>query len=445
MIKSYKSQTTSGNHASIQEYNNSNFHEDLQKQDSRNTLLPSNHYVQTLKPYIPTSHKVWEQPHKEKILKLDWNESTLPPSPLVTQALQEYLNTGVLQWYPDTKNTELYTLLAQYVGVDSNQIEVFGGSDCAHEYILQVFLDTNTKVLIVSPTYDNFRARAQGIGINTYFFPLSSDFSLNFEALNEAIINYTPQMVYVCNPNNPTGTAYCSTQLQNLIQAHPYTIFLIDEAYYEFCGQTLSHLTTTYKNLIITRTFSKAFGLASFRVGYCISHAQNITLINKLRNPKSLSAFAQIAATYALKDEQYMWAYVEEIKNAREWFNTQLDDLDIKTYPSSANFILISHIEDLYRLLEQHQIFIRDYRHIIPNHFRITIGTRTQMEKVIEVLRGGGNNKTIYVIFLLFIHASNFPFCTIFTSKILLVLCLLYLYHTHSTTSIPSHIFRNPY
>ena len=422
----------------------SNFHEDLQEQDSKNTLLPSNHYVQTLKPYIPTSHKVWEQPHKEKILKLDWNESTLPPSPLVTQALQEYLNTGVLQWYPDTKNTELYTLLAQYVGVDSDQIEVFGGSDCAHEYILQVFLDTNTKVLIVSPTYDNFRARAQGIGINAYFFPLSSDFSLNFEALNEAIINYAPQMVYVCNPNNPTGTTYCSTQLQNLIQAHPYTIFLIDEAYYEFCGQTLSHLTTTYKNLIVTRTFSKAFGLASFRVGYCISHAQNIALINKLRNPKSLSAFAQIAATHALKDEQYMWAYVEEIKNAREWFHTQLDDLDIKTYPSSANFILVSHIEDLYRLLEQHQIFIRDYRHIIPNHFRITIGTRTQMEKVIEVLRGGGNNKTIYVIFLLFIHTSNFPFYTIFTPKILLVLCLLYLYHTHSI-SIPSHIFRNPY
>ncbi|WP_395003414.1 pyridoxal phosphate-dependent aminotransferase [uncultured Helicobacter sp.] len=349
-----------------------------------------NHHIRTLKPYIPISHKVWECAHREDILKLDWNESTIPPSPLVTQGLYHFLDHGFLQWYPDTHNTELYALLAKYARVDSEQIEIFGGSDCAHEYILQVFLDTGDKALIVAPTYDNFRSRAQGIGITTHFFYLTKDFMLDFDALDRAIIHHTPQMVYICNPNNPTGIVYDSVQLQNLIQTHSNTMFLIDEAYYEFCAQTLAPLTVTHKNLIITRTFSKAFGLASFRIGYCISHAQNIALLNKLRNPKSLSALAQVAAIHALKDESYMWAYVKEVQRAKEWFDTQIRSLGIKTYHSAANFILISHTHDLCRLLERHHIYIRDYRHIIPNHFRITIGTHTQMQKVYKALNGGG-------------------------------------------------------
>lgn len=352
--------------------------------------LPINRYIKTLKPYIPISHKIWEHTHKKEILKLDWNESTIPPSPLVLQGLHDLLDSGFLQWYPDIHNTELYELLARYACVDSGQLEIFGGSDCAHEYILQVFLDTGAKVLIVAPTYDNFRSRAQGIGIETIFFPLVADFTLDFALLEQAIAHHAPQMVYICNPNNPTGIAYDSVALHCLIRSHNTTMFLIDEAYYEFCAQTLAPLTRTHKNLIITRTFSKAFGLASLRIGYCISHTHNIALLNKLRNPKSLSAFAQVAAIHALKDLPYMWAYVKEVRRAREWFSTQIRALGIKTYHSVANFVLLSHTHDLCELLERHHIFIRDYRHIIPNHFRITIGTHAQMQRVLEVLHKGG-------------------------------------------------------
>ena len=346
----------------------------------------ANRYVRALKPYIPISHKIWDLSHKENILKLDWNESTLPPSPLVRQALMDFLDNGYLQWYPNTHNTELYALLSQYTKVDSSQIEIFAGSDCAHEFILQTFLDTESKVLIIAPTYDNFRARAQGIGIKIEFFSLALDFELDFESLHKMIVRCNPQMVYICNPNNPTGKVYENLQLHNLIQTHNQVMFLIDEAYYEFCLQTLAPFTTKHKNLIITRTFSKAFGLASFRVGYCISHPENITFLNKLRNSKSLSTFAQIAALCAIKDTQYMQKYVNEVIKAREWFISKIRNLGIKAYDSQTNFVLISHKDNLYELLENHQIFIRDYRHIIPNHFRITIGTKPQMQKVFEVL-----------------------------------------------------------
>ena len=345
-----------------------------------------NNFIQNLKPYIPIPHKIWEIENRQEILKLDWNESTIAPSPKVISALQDFLVNGNLNWYPNTHNNELYDELSQYCKLDSTNIEIFASSDCLHEYILSVFLNVGDKVCIVSPTYDNFRSRAQGIGIQTLFFDLDSNFDLNFKCFFDYLKTNVPQMVYICNPNNPTGKFYNKENLQRLIEYFGNILFVIDEAYFEFCNKNLSDCIKKYKNLIITRTFSKAFGLASFRIGYCLSQSQNIDLLNKLRNPKSISQFAQIAAISALQDMAYMKKYVKEVAESRIYFIESMRKMGLKIYDSEANFALAECKQNLYAMLETKGIFIRNYSHIIPNHYRITIGTMSQMKRVIKTI-----------------------------------------------------------
>lgn len=350
-------------------------------------MLPLNHAIMDLKPYSPTPHKIWELKNTSEILKLDWNEASISPSPKVAENLAEFLQNGHLNWYPNTKNLALYEALVHYTGLKCENIELFASSDCAHEFILSVFLNVNDKIAIITPTYDNFRARAQGVGVKTLNFALNNDFTLDFEALRKFLAQNAPKSCYICNPNNPTGKIYPQNELLKIISEFKNMIFIIDEAYFEFCGQSLARFIPECKNLIITRTFSKAFGLASFRVGYVLSSAQNIAFLNKLRNSKSLTQFAQIAALSALSDISYMQNFVREVKLARENFSRDLKNLGLKFYESKANFILLESERNLAQELEMRGIFIRDYNHIIKNHYRISIGTRSQMSRVGENLR----------------------------------------------------------
>ncbi len=121
------------------------------------------------------------------------------------------------------------------------------------------------------------------------------------------------QKSYICNPNNPTGTLHDILKLESLITKYGDMLFVIDEAYYAFCGKSVAYLLPNIQNLIITRTFSKAFGLASFRIGYCLSSAQNIAALNLFRNAKNITHLSQVAAIAALKDKEYMESYVKEI------------------------------------------------------------------------------------------------------------------------------------
>ena len=124
-------------------------------------------------------------------------------------------------------------------------------------------------------------------------------------------------MVYICNPNNPTGNVHSKEYIEYLLEEYPDTLFLVDEAYYEFSGITVKDLVLRYDNLLISRTMSKAFALANFRLGYLIASKDNIQFINKIRNPKNLSTLAQEAACAALSDVDYMWRYVEEVKRGK--------------------------------------------------------------------------------------------------------------------------------
>jgi histidinol-phosphate aminotransferase len=169
-------------------------------------------------------------------------------------------------------------------------------------------------------------------------------------------------------------------------------MFFIDEAYYEFSGSTVVNLISNYSNLIIFRTFSKAFGLAGIRLGYIISNKYNIEVINKIRNGKEVSSIAQLAASCILENYGLVKQRVNELIITRNLFFDKLNNLsNYEVFPSSANFLLLRHVKskEIIFALNQCKILVRDRSsmHLLDNCFRITIGTKDEMERVLNVLK----------------------------------------------------------
>ncbi len=353
-----------------------------------------NEFVRGLLPYKVVSHKAWEIEDKASILKLDWNESTYPPSPKVKEALIKFASNGLMNWYPDVDNIKLREKLAEYSEVDRSNIEYFASSDGLHEYIIRAFFNPGDVITLLSPTYDNFRAVSESVGAKIDYYVLSEERGFKFDvSLFEAHINkIKPRIVYICNPNNPTGTVISASILEHLVKEFNEVLFIIDEAYYEFEKVTAKKLAIECENIVICRTFSKAFGLASFRVGYAISSKSNISNLGKIRNPKNISACAQVAALAALEDIEYMTSYVGEVEKGKIFFRESMVGLNVSVADSlsGGNYLLLKLgnkkkkiIEDL----EKNLIFVRNFENIILDEYlRITMGSVDQMKRVVTVI-----------------------------------------------------------
>lgn len=352
-----------------------------------------NRFLKSLSPYKVSSQEAWKMAEDEDVLKLDWNESTVAPSPKVLSALEAGIK-GKLNWYPNVDNRELTKRLAEYAGVGIDFVQYFSSSDDLHEYVIRAFCSSEDRITIVSPTYDNFRVIAESMGALVKFFHLDSDFKFQIEDFNRHVKETDSKLVYLCNPNNPSGTEYNLEVLTNILSENPDRFFIVDEAYFEFGGHTAVPLTSKFDNLLITRTFSKAFGLASFRVGYAISDAHNIAILNKIRNPKSIAALSQAAALAALEDVAYMRNYVKEVLLAKQEFAKGLKKLGFRIHAGAGNFVLVElekkRKSELIHFLQNQKIFLRDYSHVprMENFFRITIGTREQMIYVTRCIQG---------------------------------------------------------
>lgn len=358
-----------------------------------------NKYLRNLKPYKLASHKIWIVKPNERtdVLKLDWNESTIPPSPQVKKAIGELLEQPTFfNLYPTTYNTELMQLLSEYTDLPIDNIQYFASSDALHEYICKVYISVGDPIMIVGPSYDNFRLTCQANGAEVYYFNYTDDFLFDAVKFEREIYEKEPAVVYICNPNNPTGNLHSVEYIEHLLNEFVDTLFLIDEAYYEFAGQSAKDLVLKYDNILISRTMSKAFGLANFRIGYLLASKDNVQFINKIRNPKNLTTFAQAAAIAALRDTAYMWKYVKEVRTARLYFMEELKKIsdDIESFPSHGNFVLLRFPSqtvkmELLNYLADHNIFVRDTAQSpsVYNCFRITIGTGEQMAQVLNMIK----------------------------------------------------------
>ena len=357
-----------------------------------------NKYLRNISPYKLASHAIWSvsPQEREELLKLDWNEATIAPSPLVKQRIMELLSQpDFFHLYPTTNNEHLLNLLASYVGLPVENVQYFASSDALHEYICKVFISVGDPVMILGPSYDNFRLTCQANGADVFFSNYEEDFSFDSIKFERDIIEKEPAVVYICNPNNPTGNQHSVEYIEHLLKEFPDTLFLIDEAYCEFSGVTAKDLVLKYDNILISRTMSKAFALANFRFGYLISSKENVQFINRIRNPKNISTITQTAAVAALEDVEYMLNYVQEVREGKKYFLAEMAKYhQVHVYNSHGNFVLIqfeSYEEkiSLLRYLAEHNIFVRDTMQspIVWNCFRVTCGTKQQMEQVLETIK----------------------------------------------------------
>jgi histidinol-phosphate aminotransferase len=358
-----------------------------------------NKYLRNLAPYKVASHKVWEvsDEKRKNILKLDWNEATKPPSPNVKNRLLKLMeNEDIFFLYPSTHNSEILQRLSIYTKLPVDNIQYFASSDSLHEYLVTMYITIGDPILILGPTYDNFRLTSQSQGAIVHYFNYDNEFNLDEGEFIKAIKQLSPSLVYICNPNNPSGTLLSKAFLTKLISDYPDVIFLIDEAYFEFSGETMAEQVINFPNLFISRTFSKAFALANFRAGYLISDVNNIQQISKIRNPKNFTTFTQEAVIGVLSDVGYMTDYVEEVNITREWFVSELNQNSFvkKVYQSHANFVLVEFVSfdfkmKIFNHLNENNIFVRNLMHseMLMNTLRFSIGTKDQMSRVVDVLK----------------------------------------------------------
>lgn len=364
-------------------------------QDDRKQFV--NDYILNLRPYKPVPQEIWSVGPAERgeLLKLDWNEATIEPAPEVKSAIKALItNEDFFHLYPLIQNKELLGLLSQYAGVPVGNIQYFASSDSLHEYIGRLYIKPRDKVMLLWPSYDNFRSTIEGNGAKIVYSDIGPELRFNFDKIKSDIAQETPKMVYICNPNNPVGFCLSFGQVNELVRDFPNTLFVIDEAYAEFSGVSSNSLVRTYENVLITHTMSKAFALANLRFGYLVASEDNIEAINRIRNPKNIPTITQVAVAAALKHIDYML----EVKAARELFihlilQSEISEI-LSVYPSESNFVLLKckDIETksrIYYQLREKNIYIRQLTQSasLLKCVRVTIGTKEQMRIVYDVMK----------------------------------------------------------
>lgn len=343
--------------------------------------------IQRLRPYQNGSHSDELIQNHKKILKLDSNEATNPASPRVTGALLQYVQNGPLNWYPDVDSTSLCLALSEYTNMPVDHILSFNGSDHALETIARTFLSPGDEVILFVPTYDHFRVYAESCDATLVPVDESPDSTL-LEKIN-SVVTTKSKIVYLVNPNNPTGFLVPQSEIAVAVAAHPDLLFLVDEAYYEFCNETSQPLIEEFQNVLVTRSFSKAFGLAGLRCGYLLAQPQVCIEISKIRIGKNINALAQVAAKAALEDRDHMKRYVEEVTLTKEWLMTQMRDLGLEIKSTPLNFVLLKTAQPkkVAAFLQENNIYVRDRSSLkgMEGCLRITIGDQFLMKRFWKV------------------------------------------------------------
>ncbi len=344
--------------------------------------------VENLEPYKPTSSidLIYEKKNKQHF-KLDWNESTISPSPKVIQAITKYLEgMNNLNWYPEILSHTLRKKLSKYTNVPADNIIVTNGSDDALELINKVYVNSGERVIVPEPTYTHFYVYAGQRNAEIIKVQPTNAFKTTLDGILNEITPNT-KIIYFANPSNPTGVMYNERQVRTILEAAPHAILIVDEAYYEFAGISMSHLIKEYNNIIVTRTFSKAFGLAAQRVGYLMACDEIIENCLKVLNPKSVNRLGQLCAEAALDDVEHVMNFVRSVTESKHMLKKYflLRGVDFKMTP--ANYVMIYHpmVKDLVKYLEQEGVYVRDRSSQMEGYMRMSVGTVEQTEEVMKI------------------------------------------------------------
>ncbi|MDR1323886.1 MAG: histidinol-phosphate transaminase [Candidatus Margulisbacteria bacterium] len=341
--------------------------------------------IQNIAPYQPGVLKAGA-------IKLASNENPLGSSPKALAALKADLDK--LHLYPDGGCVRLRNALAVHYGLTPEYFLPGNGSDEIFHFITGAFVSPGERVLTTEITFSEYTFAAQLFAGAVDYAPLT-DGRLQLDVLLRKI---TPQtkVIFLANPNNPTG-AYCeAAAFENFLQKVPGEIMVVlDEAYAEYAAAAdypdSLRLLKTFKNLLITRTFSKIYGLAGLRVGYVIAAPETIAYLNKTREPFNVNALAQTAAAAALQDTEFVQRSRANNEVGKKYLYAEFTKLKLKYYPTEANFIFVYIGQDCvtaFQKLMDRGVTVRPMRSFgVPDAIRVTIGTPEQNQKFITALK----------------------------------------------------------
>jgi histidinol-phosphate aminotransferase len=320
-------------------------------------------------------------------LRLDFNENTIACSPRVREVLAG-ISAGSLTRYPEREPVE--AIVAAHVGVRPEQLALTNGVDEAIHVLFETFLEAGDELLLPVPTYTMYEVYASATDARAVSVQAADDLAFPYERLLAAITPRT-KIIAVANPNSPSGSVVTREQLLSLARQAPQAVLLVDEAYYHFHGETVMDLVGAVPNLVVARTFSKAYGLAGLRLGLLAGPVELMRWMRRVLSPYSVNSIALACLPPALEDTAYLDWYVSEVLAGRAEFEVALDNAGLRRWPSRANFILVDigpQHREFVRLMRAAGVLVRDRSNDpgCDGRVRITIGTREQMQQAVTAL-----------------------------------------------------------
>ncbi len=320
-------------------------------------------------------------------LRLDFNENTLECSPRVVAALRD-IDASALTRYPEREPVE--QLVAEHLGLAAEQVLLTNGVDEAIHVVCHTYLDRGHEVLLPVPTYSMYEVYASATEATIVTVQADRDFQFPFARLLAAISPAT-RLIAIANPNSPTGSVATREQIAKVVESAPHAIVLVDEAYFHFYGETVADMIGRYPNMLVARTFSKAYGLAGLRVGVIAGPAGAVSWLRRVISPYSVNSAALVCLSAVLQDEEHLNWYVGEVRAARVEMESALRAAKLHFWPSEANFVLVEigpkHSE-FTAAMRRRGVLVRD-RSTDPGCngcVRITIGTGLQTEAGIAAI-----------------------------------------------------------
>ena len=351
-------------------------------------------YIASLEPYKPG--KPIEEVKRElgltSVIKLASNENPLGSSPFAIEEMNKYIST--LQYYPNG-GYDLRAVLAKQYALKVDNVITGSGSEGIISNIIRTFLCDEDEVLTTEAAFIGFQvlARSRGIAYKTVPY---KDWHYDLTALAKQI-NERTKIIYLSNPNNPTGTIFTKQEFDEFYKQVPERVLIIlDEAYFEYARDNPRYpdsMHYRYDNVITLRTFSKIYGLAGIRIGYGFAHEELITNLLKVKLPFEPSTLAQAAGIGALRDKEFLRKSLEVNSRGLQFLNKALKELDLHVVPSEANFVMVvfdneSDVNSIYQSLLREGVIVRPLKAFgLPNCMRISIGTDEENQILIERLR----------------------------------------------------------
>jgi len=330
---------------------------------------------------------------RRKFLRLDFNENTIGPSPLVIKALRN-IPTNHFSIYPEYSG--LREALIDNLAIKKlsqslkpSQIGIFNGVDSAINAIFHSYGQPGDLLLSTTPTFGYYEPCAQMQGMEILPIPYEREsFDFPWQKINSILLTGKPRILLICNPNNPTGTRLSPEKILTLAKASPTTLIVIDELYEAFSGDSILPIVNfnITPNILVLRSLSKTAGLAGLRIGFAIGNSTIIEQVNRVTGPYDVNSFAVTAAFAALADQDYIDQYVSEVIAAKNWMNGQLQRTKLSFHIDGGNYFLIwpkRAILEMIKLIKSEGILVRSMHNkpLLNGALRVSIGTKEQMQK----------------------------------------------------------------